>query len=88
MGCRGMVILADTNFVGWEARVDGRRVPLLEPYGVLKGVVVDGGQHSLELRYRPGSVYLGLGFTVVGVMLAGFLAYFGKAGLTTSYYSR
>jgi uncharacterized membrane protein YfhO len=75
MGCRGMVILADANFAGWEAWVDGRRVPLLEPYGVFKGVAVDGGTHTVEMRYRPGSVYLGLGFTMVGLMLAAFLAY-------------
>jgi hypothetical protein len=73
MGCRGMVVLADANFVGWEAWVDGRRVPLLEPYGVFKGVLVDGGTHTVEMRYRPGSVYLGLGFTVVGMMLAGLM---------------
>jgi uncharacterized membrane protein YfhO len=74
-----MLILADANFVGWEAWVDGRRVPLLEPYGVFKGAVLDGGTHTVEMRYRPGSVYLGLGFTVVGVMLAGLMVYFARA---------
>jgi hypothetical protein len=81
MGCRGMVILADANFVGWEAWVDGGKVPLLEPYGVFRGVVVDGGTHTVEMRYRPASVYLGLGFTVVGLMLAAFMVSRDREGV-------
>lgn len=59
MQCRGLVILTDASYPGWRAYVDGRRVPLLETYGGVRGVVVEAGDHLIEMRYRPESVLLG-----------------------------
>ncbi|MBM3748031.1 MAG: hypothetical protein FJW34_19775, partial [Acidobacteria bacterium] len=39
--CRGLVVLADTAFPGWRASLDGRRVPIREAYGAVRGVVVE-----------------------------------------------
>jgi hypothetical protein len=73
MQCRGLVILADANFPGWVASVDGRPAKMLEPYGSFRGVVVGAGDHRIEMRYRPVSVYAGGGLTVLGFLAAGFL---------------
>jgi len=54
--CRGMVIVADTFFPGWVATVDGQNRPIYEAYGFLRGVVVEAGQHRIEIRYRPKQV--------------------------------
>ena len=70
--CRGLVILADTYFPGWQATVDGKAVKIYEPYGVLRGVVVDQGSHQIEYRFRPLSVQLGAGFTLLGFIGAAF----------------
>jgi len=59
MGCRGMVILTDPYFPGWRAYVDGKRTPIVEAYGGVRGVVVEVGDHLIEMRYRPWSVLLG-----------------------------
>ncbi|MBI5084147.1 MAG: hypothetical protein HZB13_06060 [Acidobacteria bacterium] len=59
MGCRGMVVLTDTWFPGWSATVDGKSAEIHEAYAVVRGVVVEGGAHTVELRYRPWSVVLG-----------------------------
>lgn len=66
--CRGMVILADTYFPGWQATVDGKAVKVYEPYGVLRGVVVEKGAHVIEYRFRPLSVQLGAALTLFGFM--------------------
>ena len=71
--CRGMVIDADTYFPGWEATVDGKPAAVYEAYGFLRGVVVDGGWHRIEVSYRPKSVYLGAGLTAVGLLGAALL---------------
>lgn len=68
--CRGMVILTDTWFPGWRARVDGRTARIYEVYGGVRGVMVDGGRHRIEMRYRPGSVYLGGALTLLAAMAA------------------
>lgn len=70
--CRGMVILADAYFPGWQATVDGKTVKVYEPYGVLRGVVVEKGAHLIEYRFRPLSVQLGAGLTLLGFIGAIF----------------
>jgi hypothetical protein len=70
MNCRGMVVLSETFFPGWVARVDGRETPVYEVFGALRGLVVERGEHSLELQYKPLSVYGGAGITAFGLLLA------------------
>jgi hypothetical protein len=73
MRCRGMVILTDTWFPGWRATVDGRRAKIERAYGFVRGVVVEPGNHVIEMRYRPVSVYLGAGLSLLacGIVVAG-----------------
>jgi len=66
MACRGMVILGDSYFPGWVAWVDGRRTPIHEAYTAIRGVVVDKGKHTIEMRYLPVSVIAGLILTLIG----------------------
>ncbi len=73
LNCRGMVILTDTWFPGWHAAVDGTPAQIHEAYGGVRGVVVDGGEHMVELRYRPGSVTLGALMTLAAGLIAGFV---------------
>jgi hypothetical protein len=70
LGCKGMVIVSDVYFPGWQATVDGRRAEIHEVYGFLKGVVVEGGRHRVEMSYRPRSVYTGAVMTAAGAGLA------------------
>jgi Bacterial membrane protein YfhO len=69
LGCRGMVILTDPYFPGWRAYVDGKRVPLLETYGGVRGVVVETGDHLVEMRYRPLSVLVGAVMTLLAALI-------------------
>jgi uncharacterized membrane protein YfhO len=75
MGCRGMVILADSYFPGWRATVDGEGTQIHEAYGALRGVVVDKGRHRIEMRYIPSSVIAGLLMTLSGALGAVFLSW-------------
>lgn len=68
MGCRGMVILGDSYFPGWTASVDGKPARIWEAYTAVRGVVVEKGVHTIEMRYRPASVYWGLAMTLSGLL--------------------
>ena len=68
MRCRGLVVLSDTWFPGWEAAVDGQPAEILEVYGALRGVVVNGGNHRMEMNYRPRSFRLGAAMTLAGAL--------------------
>jgi len=70
LACRGMVVLSESYFRGWRATVDGRPARLYEAYGALRGVVVDAGEHTIEMKYRPVSVYGGAALTALGLLLA------------------
>ena len=69
--CRGMVVLGNLYFPGWEATVDGKPAPIHEAYGFLQGVVVDGGRHRVQLKYWPGSLMRGV--ALLGIGLVGIL---------------
>jgi hypothetical protein len=56
MSCPGMVIVSDTYFPGWRARVDGKAAEIYEVNAAMRGVLVPAGLHSVTMRYRPASV--------------------------------
>jgi hypothetical protein len=70
MACRGMVILSDSWFPGWTATVDGHAKRIEKAYGSFRGVVVEAGDHTIEMKYRPASVFLGGVLTLVSLGIA------------------
>jgi hypothetical protein len=68
--CRGMVILTDTWFPGWRATVDRKPAEIYQVYGGVRGVMVDGGRHVIEMRYLPWSVLVGGALTLVAAVVA------------------
>ena len=70
LGCKGMLVVSDLYFPGWQATVDGRRAEIHEVYGFLRGVVVEGGRRRVEMVYRPRSVFTGAVMTAAGLALA------------------
>ncbi len=70
MNCRGMVILTDSWYPGWEAAVDGRPARIEQAYGAFRGVMLDAGDHTIEMRYRPWSVFLGAAISAAAACVA------------------
>jgi hypothetical protein len=70
MACRGMVILSETFFPGWQATIDGRDAKIYEADATLRGVVVESGTHRIQMRYRPITVYAGAVLTTLGLLAA------------------
>lgn len=70
----GTVVLSDTYYPGWIARVDGRKKSIERVHDVLRGIHVDAGEHTIELRYEPLSFQWGVILSVVGLMLSGAVA--------------
>ncbi len=70
LGCDGTVVLSDTFYPGWRARVDHQASEIFPVNGAMRGVAVTAGSHTVTMRYRPLSVYLGAGLTLLGVCAA------------------
>jgi len=57
---RGVVVLADAWFPGWQVSVDGVRADPLRTYGFLRGVEVSAGTHQIDWAYHPLTFRVGL----------------------------
>ncbi len=61
-----LLVLSDTFYPGWQAAVDGRRVPIYQTNAAFRGVLVPPGRHRVEMHFRPRSLIVGLGMAVAG----------------------
>jgi hypothetical protein len=75
LGCRSLVVLGDTYFPGWTARVDGQPTRIYEVYGALRGVVVPGGRHRIVFEYFPRSVQIGMLLSLTGFCFTAALVF-------------
>lgn len=71
----GFVVIADTYYPGWSARVDGAAAPILRANRAMRGIPVDAGEHRLVLRYRDrwfeaGAILSGIGWIAATMYLA------------------
>lgn len=70
-----LVVVAEAWFPGWEAKVDGRKAPLVEADGGFLGVPVDAGSHVVTLEYRrPAAAGLGRLVTFATLLSVAVLA--------------
>lgn len=49
----GWLVLADTDYPGWTARIDGQPVPIYRANGAFRAVQVPPGEHVLIFTYEP-----------------------------------
>ena len=52
----GIVVLHDLFYPGWEARVDGRKEPVLHTNILFRGVEVPAGHHRVAFSFHPLSL--------------------------------
>jgi hypothetical protein len=67
-----LLVLSEIWYPGWQARDNGESVPILRTDGVLRGVYLDAGTHTVEFDYRPWTVWVGLavsGCTALGLLI-------------------
>jgi hypothetical protein len=55
-----LVVLADTHYPGWYARVDGEPAAIVRVDHALRGVWLRDGAHEIEMVFAPRSFTLGL----------------------------
>ena len=70
----GYLVVTDTWFPGWSARVNGRPATIERANHAFRSVKLEPGQHEIELRYEPASVQIGL---VVSLLALGVTSTLG-----------
>ena len=64
---RALLVLSEIWYPGWEARVDGERQTAYRVDGIVRGVVLQPGEHEVEWRYRPASLRWGAVLTLIAL---------------------
>ena len=59
------LVLTDTWFPGWRARVDGVETPVLRAHHAFRAVTLLPGQHDVELTFRPRGLVTGAAITLL-----------------------
>lgn len=85
----GLLVVHDSFYPGWVARMDGRPAPLLRANYLMKAVPVAAGSHTVEIVYRSVPFERGLLITSVslGVALVGLLAASGSWILDVGFWT-
>jgi len=76
----GFLLLADTFYPGWTARVDGREAPIYRANISVRAVPVSAGRHDVTFVYEPPGLVRGL--TISLAACAALLAWAGAAAYT------
>jgi uncharacterized membrane protein YfhO len=65
----GWLILSDTFYPGWQAAVDGLPTEIQVANTAFRAVQVPPGAHTIEFRYEPRSVSIGLLVSLVCLVI-------------------
>ncbi len=72
----GFLVLSEIYYRGWEAMVDGQRVPVERVNFTLRGVELSPGDHKVEFVFRAHSFRNGAAYSVLGIALLCIGAFF------------
>ncbi len=61
----GVLILADPMYPGWKASVDGNSAEIETVGGLLRGISLPAGNHTIKFFFRPILVYLGCALQII-----------------------
>jgi hypothetical protein len=75
----GRLVIQENNWSGWKGWMDGKSVTILGKQWI--SVEVPKGKHTFIFRYRPWDVPLGIGLSLIGIILSISLWYFSTPRL-------
>ena len=64
-----VVVFSEVEYPGWRIYANGERQEALRAFGVLRAVALPAGEWELEWRFRPLTVYVGLGLQLTALLL-------------------
>jgi hypothetical protein len=83
----GFLLLLDTYFPGWKAKVNGVSAPIMRADYNFRAVQLPAGKSVVEFVYRPASFRWGIGLFLAGLVVVGVML-FGRFGRVSNQVSR
>ncbi|MBI2756308.1 MAG: hypothetical protein HYX52_06335 [Chloroflexi bacterium] len=72
-GAGGYLVLSDTYYPGWKARIDGVETPLLRANLLYRALVLPPGTYQVDVRFEPTTPWLGAGVAALAAAFTGAL---------------
>ncbi|MBI9034940.1 MAG: YfhO family protein [Bacteroidales bacterium] len=69
----GFLLLSETMYPGWLAKIDGKRNKLFYANYIFKGLEIPSGKHTLEIVYRPMSFRIGSIISFIAILYMIFM---------------
>jgi hypothetical protein len=73
MSAPGWLVLLDSHYPGWTARVDGERTRILRADHCFRAVAVPAGRSTVRFAYRPASFLVGTLLAAAALACVGFV---------------
>jgi len=80
---RAFLVVADSDFPGWSAWVDGSRTQISPTNLLVRGIPIPGGRHRIEMRYETLGMREAVPVTRAGLGAWALLALVGTGWLVT-----
>jgi Bacterial membrane protein YfhO len=75
----GLLVVSEQYYPGWHACVDGKETPIYAVDGILRGVFLSAGKHTVIFEYKPLSFSIGLMVSVTSLFVTiVYLIHFSK----------
>lgn len=71
-----LAVLSDIYYQGWKAYVDGTPAEIYRVDGLLRGVFIEKGRHTIEFRYLPSSFLAGASIGAIAITLCVGMLFF------------
>jgi hypothetical protein len=65
----GLLVLSDTYYPGWQARVNGDETAIYRADGLFRAVLLSSGVHEVTFTFEPVSYRWGLALSVASILL-------------------
>lgn len=76
---RGFLVLADQDYAGWHATVNGTPAPILRANYLFRLVEVPAGTSTVEFIYRPASLIVGAAISSLAIAISLILLVGGRS---------
>lgn len=74
----GIMYTSIPYYKGWKAYVDGEQADIIKIGNALCGVKLSSGSHTVEFKYFPYGLKLGLIISMIGIFVAGGIEFYNK----------
>jgi len=81
-----LLVISQLDYPGWTASVDGKPFPVLRADYAFQAIAVPAGRSTVDLRFRPRSLYIGAALSVLGLLV--IAACIGLPGLVRRWRRR